>query len=123
VGKHVASNVIKTMIRAELDINKARIGILGLTFKENVGDVRNTRVIDIINELQDYDVELVVHDPYADPEEVQREFDIVLADEKEMNNLDCIVFAVPHDAYLTDYTLDSMKELYRGNTKVLIDIK
>lgn len=123
MGKHVASNIIKTMIRSRIDINKARIGVLGLTFKENVADVRNTRVIDIIEELQDYDVEVIVHDPYADPEEVQSEFDIVLANDDEIANLDCIVLAVPHDAYMSKYTLDSLKNLYRSNDRVLIDIK
>ncbi|HZW68467.1 MAG TPA: nucleotide sugar dehydrogenase [Pseudogracilibacillus sp.] len=123
MGKHVASNIIKTMIRSKIDINKARIGVLGLTFKENVADVRNTRVIDIIEELRDYDVEVIVHDPYADPEEVQREFDIVLANDDEIANLDCIVLAVPHDAYMSKYTLDSLKNLYRSNDRVLIDIK
>src|SRR5699024_2967051 len=117
MGKHVASNIIKTMIRAELDMNNARIGILGLTFKENVADVRNTRVIDIVNELQDYDVEVITHDPYADPEEVQREFDIIIADDSDIADLDCVVLAVPHDEYMNRYTLDSLKELYRDNTR------
>src|SRR5699024_2246733 len=103
--------------------NNARIGILGLTFKENVADVRNTRVIDIVNELQDYDVEVITHDPYADPEEVQREFDIIIADDSDIADLDCVVLAVPHDEYMNRYTLDSLKELYRDNTRVLVDIK
>lgn len=123
MGKHVASNIIKTMIRAKIDINQARIGVLGLTFKENVADVRNTKVIDIIKELDDYGVDVFVHDPYADPEEVQREYDLTLMDESEVTNLDCIVLAVPHDAYMLRYTLDSLKTLYRTNTRVLVDIK
>lgn len=123
MGKHVANNIIKTMIRAKLNINDARIGIFGLTFKENVADVRNTRVIDIIEELNDYGVDVIVHDPYADPEEVQREFDIVLADDNELSDLDCIVYSVPHQAYTMRYTLNSLKKLYRGDTHILIDIK
>ncbi|HLS22920.1 MAG TPA: nucleotide sugar dehydrogenase [Pseudogracilibacillus sp.] len=123
MGKHVANNIIKTMIQAKININEARVGILGLTFKENVADVRNTRVIDIVEELADYGVDMIVHDPYADPEEVQEEFDIVLADEAELKDLDCVVLAVPHHAYMMKYTLSSLKELYRSETRVLIDIK
>lgn len=123
MGKHVANSIIKTMIRAKLNINEARIGILGLTFKENVADVRNTRVIDIIDELKEYGVDPIIHDPYADPEEVQQEFDIVLAEDEELHDLDCIVLAVPHNAYMMRYTLSSLRPLYRTNTRVLVDIK
>src|SRR5690625_266118 len=123
MGKHVANNIVKTMIQSKQQIHDARIAILGLTFKENVGDVRNTRVIDIVEELADYGVDMIVHDPYADPEEVQEEFDIVLADEAELKDLDCVVLAVPHHAYMMKYTLSSLKELYRSETRVLIDIK
>src|SRR5699024_4406931 len=93
MGKHVASNVIKSMIHAKLNMNEARIGIFGLTFKENVPDVRNTKVIDIIKELNDYDVEVLVHDPVADSEDVKREFDLDLVRESELKDLDCIIFA------------------------------
>src|SRR5690625_2989968 len=123
MGKHVANNIIKTMVRSRVDMANARIGILGLTFKENVADVRNTRVIDIIKELNEYGVETIVHDPYADPEEVQRKFNLVIANEVELTNLDCVVFAVTHDAYLKRYSLDAINDLYRGEPKVLIDIK
>ena len=123
MGKHVANNIVKTMIKAKIDIHQARIGILGLTFKENVADVRNTKVIDIIRELEDYGISPIVHDPYADPEEVQREFDLVLANESDLTDLDCVVFAVPHNAYMLKYTLESLKKLYRNDTRVLVDIK
>jgi len=123
MGKHVANNVIKKMIQAKLNINKARIGVLGLTFKENVPDVRNTKVIDIIKELEDYGVDLIVHDPAADPEEVQREFDLRLADESEITELDCVIFAVPHEEYLQHYSLDKILQLYRNDKRVFVDIK
>lgn len=123
MGKHVAENVIKSLVHAKIDVHQARIGIFGLTFKENVGDVRNTKVIDIINELEDYGVELIVHDPEADPEDVQREYDIALADEADVKDLDCIIFAVPHEAYKEKYALETIRPLYRSNKRVLIDIK
>ncbi len=123
MGKHVADNIIKTMIQEQITVHEARVGILGLTFKENVADVRNTRVVDIVDELKEYGVELIVHDPYADPEEVQREFGITLADDEDVKDLDCVVFAVPHQAYLMRYTLSTLKNLYRSDKRVLVDIK
>src|SRR5690625_2854642 len=123
MGKHVASNIIKTMIQAKQNIHEARIAILGLTFKENVPDVRNTKVIDIIRELEDYGVELLVHDPAADPEEVQDEFNITLVNEKDLADLDAIVYAVPHAVYLEELSLDTLASKYRGDQKVLVDVK
>src|SRR5690625_258025 len=124
MGKYIAGNIIKTMIKAKQQIDGARIGIFGLTFKENVGDVRNTRVIDIINELKDYGVELLVHDPEANAEEVYDEFNISLVEQKELMNLDTVVLAVPHNSYMKELTLDKLSTMYRNNDKkVLIDIK
>src|SRR5690625_2437226 len=123
MGKHVASNIIKSLVHAKVDVHSARIGVFGLTFKENVADVRNTKVIDIIDELKDYGVELVVHDPEADADDVQREFDLALADEADLKDLDCIIFAVPHNAYKEKYNLETILPLYRSNKRVLIDIK
>src|SRR5690625_4400617 len=124
MGKHVANNIVKTMIQSKQQIHDARIAILGLTFKENVGDVRNTRVIDIINELKDYGVELLVHDPEANAEEVYEEFNISLVDQAQLTNLDAIVLAVPHDSYMEELTLEKLSTMYRkDDKKVLIDVK
>src|SRR5699024_7724348 len=100
MGKHVASNTIKSLIQAGINVNEARIGILGLTFKENVPDVRNTKVIDIIRELEEYQLNLFIHDPVADAKDVKNEFNINLENTVGLNDLDCIIFAVPHDDYL-----------------------
>lgn len=123
MGKHIASNIIKTMVQAKQQVNGAKVAILGLTFKENVGDVRNTKVIDIIHELEEYGVHLLVHDPMTDPEEVYNEFGITLVDENELIDLDVVVFAVPHDMFVNKYTLDNLQHLYKNNTKILIDVK
>jgi len=124
MGKHVANNIVKTMIQSKQQIHDARIAILGLTFKENVGDVRNTRVIDIINELKDYGVELLVHDPEANAEEVYEEFNISLVDQAQLTNVDAIVLAVPHDSYMEELTLEKLSTMYRkDDKKVLIDVK
>src|SRR5699024_4991132 len=122
-GKHVAENVIKSLVHAKVDVHQARIGILGLTLKEKVGDVRNTKVIDIIEEFKDYGVELLAHDPVADAEDVQREFDITLTKEADMKELDCIIFAVPHNSYKEKYDVNTILPLYRTDKRVLVDIK
>jgi len=123
MGKYVAGEIIKKMIKAKQDISTAKVAVLGLTFKENVADVRNTKIIDIVNELKEYDVDVLVHDPLADPEEVNDEFDIVLVQEDELKDLDCVVFAVPHDAYKENFTLKEIDTLYKNEKKVLVDIK
>ena len=123
MGKHIASNIIKKMIKAKQEIDGARVAILGLTFKENVSDVRNTKVIDIINELQEYGVEVIVHDPLAEKDEVKSVFNIDLVEKEELINLDAIVLAVPHKAYQEDYSIEMLDEMYKNDTKVLIDIK
>lgn len=123
MGKYVASNIIKMMIQAKQEVHGARIAILGLTFKENVGDVRNTKVIDIVHELQEYGVEVLVHDPLAEKEEVFEEFNIHLVDKEELTNLDTVVLAVPHNVFQESYTLEKLNSFYNTDNKVLIDIK
>jgi len=123
MGKYVASHIVKTMVKAKQDVHQAKIAILGLSFKENVADVRNTKVIDIIDELKEYGVDVLVHDPLADHDEVKEEFNIDLVSTTELTDLDCIVFAVPHDVYRETYTLEKLKEMYRNDKRVLIDVK
>ncbi|GGC85531.1 UDP-N-acetyl-D-galactosamine dehydrogenase [Thalassobacillus devorans] len=123
MGKYIASNVIKKMIKAKQEVDGAKVAVLGLTFKENVGDVRNTKVIDIIEELKEYGVELLVHDPVADAEEAQREFGITLVDKEELTDLDAIVYAVPHQVFKDEYTFEKIDSMYKDDRKVLIDVK
>ncbi|KGX87211.1 nucleotide sugar dehydrogenase [Pontibacillus litoralis] len=123
MGKYIASNIIKQMIKAKQDINGARIAVMGLTFKENVADVRNTKVIDIIHELQEYDVEVLVHDPVAEKDAVQREFGIRLVEKEEMHDLDAVVMAVPHNEFKETYTPERLKGLYKNEQRVLVDVK
>ncbi len=77
-------NVIKQMIQAKQELTNAKIGVLGLTFKENVADVRNTKVTDIITELEDYGLDVLVHDPIAEADTVYREYGIELVDEAQL---------------------------------------
>lgn len=98
----------------------ARILVMGLTFKENVADIRNTKVLDIINELKDFGAEVDVVDPYADPEDVRRMYGLSLI-EKPRGDYDAVIVAVGHDDYRSlteDYFLPLTKE-----KAVLVDIK
>jgi len=123
MGKYVANQIVKTMVRAKQNVSEAKIAILGLAFKENVADVRNTKVIDIINELKQFGVDVLVHDPLADANEVKEEFGIDLVDTDALSDLDSIVLAVPHDVYRETYSLAKLKSLYRNDKRVLIDVK
>ncbi len=99
MGKFIAEQTIKHMIAAGSYVKDAKVNVLGLTFKENCGDLRNSRVIDVIRELQSYGVEVHVTDPLADPDEAQHEYDVALQPFDSLPRADAIVAAVAHDAY------------------------
>ena len=121
MGIYIAQRLVKLLVQANLPIKKARVGILGLTFKENVPDLRNSRVPDIVAELRQFSITPIVHDPLANPHEAQHEYGIHLADWHELSNLDAIVFAVNHQAYL-DMPREQLLACVRSGG-VLIDVK
>lgn len=123
MGKYVADNIIKKLIKAEQPIKGAKVAILGITFKENCPDVRNTKVVDIIKELEEFGVDVIVHDPVADKEEVWDEYRINLVEKKVLKDLNCVVLAVAHNVFKESYSLDFLDGLYVNNKKVLIDVK
>ena len=100
MGVYIAQKMIKLLRKAELPLKGARIGILGLTFKENVPDLRNSRVPDIIAELKEFGIEPLIHDPFADKQEALEEYGVQLNDWDEMANLDGVILAVAHRPYL-----------------------
>lgn len=99
MGKYVASQVIKLMIKRGVKINSARVLVLGLTFKENCPDIRNSRVIDVIDELKDFGCRVDVYDPWADENEVKKEYCIDLLKDYKQSDYDCVVIAVAHDKF------------------------
>ncbi|OQY21085.1 MAG: GDP-mannose dehydrogenase [Desulfobacteraceae bacterium 4572_35.2] len=124
MGKYVAENTVKKMIQVGKMVKGARVLVLGLTFKENVPDIRNTKVIDVINELQEYEIEVIVNDPVADPIEAQHEYGVHLTELIDVGLVDAIVWAVAHNEYMK-MPLQEFKSLC-GNRKtdgVLIDVK
>ena len=99
MGKYAADQVIKLMIRNGVIISNAKVLILGLTFKENCPDIRNSRVIDVINELKDFGCKVDVYDPWVDEDEVKHEYSITPLQNYNVKDYDCIVFAVAHDKF------------------------
>jgi UDP-N-acetyl-D-glucosamine/UDP-N-acetyl-D-galactosamine dehydrogenase len=99
MGAYVASQLVKAMLKRRVHVDGARVLILGLTFKENCPDLRNTRVVDVVAELRDYGVHVEVHDPWVDVADVQREYGITLVTTPELNAYDGVILAVAHDSY------------------------
>jgi UDP-N-acetyl-D-glucosamine/UDP-N-acetyl-D-galactosamine dehydrogenase len=111
MGKYVAENTVKKMIKANKQINGAKVAIFGFTFKENCPDVRNTKVIDVIKELEEYGVDVKVVDPVADHEDLWREYRIYPCKIEEIKDMDAIIFAVPHDEFKT-IQLEDVKKMF-----------
>jgi UDP-N-acetyl-D-glucosamine/UDP-N-acetyl-D-galactosamine dehydrogenase len=99
MGAHVASLLVKAMLKRRIHVDGARVLILGLTFKENCPDLRNTRVVDVVAELAEYGIAVDVHDPMADPEEAQAEYGLTLTSAPQPGAYDAVILAVAHDDY------------------------
>ena len=121
MGKFIAEQTIKQMIAAGSPIKGAKVNVLGLTFKENCGDLRNSKVIDIINELKTYGVEVFVTDPQADVEEAMHEYGVRLLLWADLPRADAIVAAVSHQAYSALTPADLAAKLVKGGA--FIDVK
>ncbi|MCD6586891.1 MAG: nucleotide sugar dehydrogenase [Desulfobacteraceae bacterium] len=121
MSKFIVAQMIKLMTRSGLNIKDARVGILGLTFKEDCADLRNSRVIDIIEELESYAIHPIVHDPLADAKEAKSFFNINLSPMEEITNLDAVIIAVGHQLYKS-IPLDKLINHLNPNG-CIIDIK
>ena len=120
VAPFIAQKTVKMLVESEMALRKARVGVLGLTFKENVPDLRNSKVPDIIKELKDFGVEAMVHDPLGDAHEAFEEYKLHITKLDEMTNLDALILAVSHDEYLKDPAAIYARVKDGG---VLIDVK
>ena len=121
MGKYLAEQTIKRMIRSGRKVDGSRIGILGFTFKENVPDLRNTRVVDVISELKEYGADVVVHDPMADPAEAKAEYGVNLARFADLHDLDTLILAVRHKEY-EDLAPEQLRQLFADpDGMILID--
>lgn len=126
MGRYIAENTVKKMVQANKQIKGGKVAILGITFKENCPDSRNTKVIDIIQELQEYGIEVQVVDPIANTKDVKEQYGIRLYDMKDVKNVEAIIVAVPHDIF-RNIKLQDLKKYYNNksliNPDVLVDVK
>jgi UDP-N-acetyl-D-glucosamine/UDP-N-acetyl-D-galactosamine dehydrogenase len=125
MGAFVADAIIKKLILANKVVKKAKVVILGITFKENCPDTRNSKVDDIIKRLREYEIDPIVVDPYADAMDAKHEYDVELFPLDTINEADCLVFAVAHDMF-RDMKIDQIDRLFgefSNKEKVIIDVK
>ncbi len=123
MGKYVAEHCVKLLIASDCLVRGARVGIFGLTFKEDIPDLRNSRVIDIIHELDEYGVTCLVHDAFADPAEARSFYDVDLVPLEAMTEMDALILAVPHAPY-RDMTPERLAACFRkAEAPILLDIK
>lgn len=122
MGRYVAHTTIKRMLQTGMDVPRCRVGVLGVTFKENCPDIRNSKVIDVIRELQLWGAQVVVADTWADSAEVQHEYGITLGAIDADHPVDALIVAVGHDEY-RHLTPEQLKTLTRGDNPVLADVK
>lgn len=121
MGTYIANMLIKKLIAADVPVKGAKVAILGLTFKENCPDTRNTRVTDIVNELKDYGIEPIVCDPIADRKETEAAYGITLSDVDRLNGLNAIIVAVAHDEFKA-IDADEYKRMFERGY-VFMDVK
>ena len=126
MGGFVADAAIKEMIEAGMAPKKATVVILGITFKENCPDTRNSKVVDIIKRLNEYDIQPVVADPWADVEVAKKEYGVDLVDFKDLPKADCVIVAVGHKEFRS-MSMMHLKQLFKSelddSEKVLLDVK
>lgn len=123
MGKYIAECLIKNLIKSDIPVKNAKVAILGFTFKENCPDTRNTKVIDIINELREFGIEPVIADSEADAEEAKKLYGVSFDKMEDISNLDAIILAVSHE-YLKNLSPEYLESLYKNkNKKILSDVK
>jgi UDP-N-acetyl-D-glucosamine/UDP-N-acetyl-D-galactosamine dehydrogenase len=122
MGKYIVENTLKQLIKADIQIKGCKILVMGITFKENCSDIRNSKVIDVIRELKDYGIEVMIVDPLAEISEVQKKYGIKLSKLENINDVDAVILAVTHDKFKSIYLKD-LRRIYRDDNLVLIDIK
>jgi UDP-N-acetyl-D-galactosamine dehydrogenase len=121
MAKYVAQRTVKMLVHQNIPVKGARVGVLGLTFKENVADIRNSKVPDILRELSEFGVQAMLHDPYADPAETKHEYGLSLTKLDELVNLDALILAVSHKQFVGNSIEWFLERVKPGG--VLVDVK
>lgn len=122
MGRYVAEHVVKKLIAVGSSVKDARVAVLGFTFKENCPDTRNTKVIDVIDELKEYGINPLVCDPIADKNEAKELYGITFTNLDDIVEMDALIIAVSHEKFLK-LTINDFDKLYRNEAKVIIDVK
>ncbi|MBE6817748.1 MAG: nucleotide sugar dehydrogenase [Ruminococcaceae bacterium] len=122
MGKYVAENIVKKLIATDKAVKGAKVAILGFTFKEDCPDTRNTKIIDIVNELKEYGIEPVIADPIADKAEAKVLYGVEFADMESICDLDALVLAVAHEEF-KNLTMQQLGAMYASGKKILVDVK
>jgi len=99
MGKYVAENTLKQLVKANRQIKGCKVLVIGITFKENCPDIRNSKVVDIISEFKEYGIEIEVINPLADKSEAQKKCGIKLSQIEDVTDVDAIIFAIPHEKF------------------------
>lgn len=121
MGEYVVTQLVKTMIKKRIQVEGAKVLIFGLSFKENCPDVRNTKIIDIVHELQEYNIEVDVYDPWVDKVEAEREYSVTPISKPAVNTYDGIILAVAHNEFV-EMSIEQVRALGK-NEHVLYDLK
>ena len=122
MGKYVAENCVKSLIASDKPVKRAKVAILGFTFKENCPDTRNSKVYDIVRELREYGITPYITDPVADAEEAKRIYGITFADPSEIVGMDAVILAVAHTPYAR-MSMEEVGRMFGEGQKVLVDVK
>ena len=122
MGKYVAENIVKNLIKAEKPVKNAKVAILGFTFKENCPDTRNSKIFDIVKELREYGIEPIIADPEADAQEAKQLYGIDFVDINTISDMDAVVLAVAHEEF-SHFTINDIDKFLNNGKKVLLDIK
>ena len=122
MARYAARNVIRLMLKNGIDVARSTVGVMGITFKENCPDIRNSKVADLVKEIQNWGANVVVSDPWASAEEVEHEYEIPLGTIDESNKVDALIVAVGHNEFRT-MSLEQLKKLCRSEKPVLADVK
>lgn len=121
MGKYIAEKTVKKLIDEGFSVKNSNVLIMGVTFKENIKDIRNSKVLDIVNELKDFHINVFLNDPYADSKSVEKEFGLNLSDINKLKNISCIIFSVMHDEY-KNLDISEFKNICVENP-IFIDVK
>jgi len=118
MGEYVASRIVKLMIKKRIPVNHSKLLMLGITFKENCPDVRNTKIVDVIRALADYGIEVSIYDPLANPSEVKHEYNLITTNTLPNQKFDAIVLGVAHKEFL-NLNLD----VFKNENSIVYDVK